>query len=114
MKIENAICINSKGIIIESFSFKTESNEYLLVDLFCLKQILKRTVSFKDNSFFLCLKIIFRSVYCRSASSLASFLDLSIFDVYKTLDEISQRQDLEINLKNLKIILLLTTLKQYE
>ena len=111
MKIENAICINSEGIIIESFSFETESNEYLLVDLFCLKQILKRTVSFKDNSFFLCLKIIFRSVYCRSTSSLASFLDLSIFDVYKTLDEIPQRQNLEINPKNLKIILLLTTLK---
>ena len=111
MKIENAICINSEGRIIESFSFETESNEYLLVDLFCLKQILKRTVSFKDNSFFLCLKIILRSNYCRSASSLASFLDLSIFDIYKTLDEIPQRQNLEINRKNLKIIVLLTTLK---
>ena len=111
MKIENAICINSEGMIIESFSFETESNEYLLVDLYCLKQILKRTISFRDNSFFLCFKIIFRSNYCRSASSLASFLDLSIFDVYKTLDEIPQRQNLEINPKNLKIILLLTTLK---
>ena len=111
MKIENAICINSEGIIIESFSFETESNEYLLVDLYCLKQILKRTISFRDNSFFLCLKIIFRSYYCRSASSLASFLELSIFDIYKTLDEVPQRQNLEINPKNLKIILLLTTLK---
>ena len=111
MKIENAICINSEGKIIESFSFETESNEYLLVDLYCLKRILKRIISFRDNSFFLCLKIIFRSNYCRSASSLASFLDLSIFDVYKTLDEIPQRQNFEINLKNLKIILLLTTLK---
>ena len=114
MKIEDAICINSEGIIIESFSSETQSNEYLLVDLFCLKQILKRTISFKDNSFFLFLKIIFRSNYCRSASSLASFLDLSIFDIYKTLDEISQRQNLEIDPKNFKIILLLTTLKQYE
>ena len=39
MKIENAICINSEGIIIESFSLGTESKEYLLVDLFCLKQM---------------------------------------------------------------------------
>ena len=111
MKIENAICINSKGTIIESFSLETESTEYLLVDLFCLKQILKRTISFKNNSISLCLKIIFRANYCRSSSSLASFLDLSIFDVYKTLDEIPQRLNLEINPKNLKIILLLTTLK---
>ena len=114
MKIENAICINSEGVIIESFSLETDSNEYLLVDLFCLKQILKKTISFKNNSFFLFLKIILRSNYCRSVSSLASFLDLSIFDVYKTLDEIPQRQNLEIKPKNLKIILLLTTLKQYE
>ena len=111
MKIENAICINSEGTIIESFSLETESNEYLLVDLFCLKQILRRTISFKNNTFPLCFKIIFRSNYCRSTSSLASFLDLSIFDVYKTLDEIPQRLNLEINPKNLKIILLLTTLK---
>ena len=111
MKIETAFCINSEGTIIESFSLETESNEYLLVDLFCLKQILKRTISFKNNTFSLCFKIIFRSNYCRSTSSLASFLDLSIFDVYKTLDEIPQRLNLEINPKNLKIILLLTTLK---
>ena len=111
MKIENAICINSEGTIIESFSLETESNEYLLVDLFCLKQILKRTISFKNNTFSLCFKIIFSSNYCRSVSSLASFLDLSIFDIYETLDEIPQRLNLEINPKNLKIILLLTTLK---
>ena len=111
MKIENAICINSEGNIIESFSLETKSKEYLLVDLFCLKQILRRTISFKNNTFPLCFKIIFRSNYCRSASSLASFIDLSIFDVYKTLDEIPQRQNLEFNPKNLKIILLLTTLK---
>ena len=49
MKIENAICINSEGTIIESFSLETESTEYLLVDLFCLKQILKRTISFKKQ-----------------------------------------------------------------
>jgi hypothetical protein len=57
------------------------------------------------------MKIIFRANFCRSASSLASFLNLSIFDVYKTLDEIPQRLDLENTPKNLKVIILLTTLK---
>ena len=57
------------------------------------------------------MKIIFRANFCRSASSLSSFLNLSIFDVYKTLDEIPQRLDLENTPKNLKIIILLTTLK---
>lgn len=111
MKIENVICINSEGTIIESFRAENVSSEYLLIDLFCLKGILKKIISFKNNSFFLCMKIIFRANFCRSASSLASFLNLSIFDVYKTLDEIPQRLDLENTPKNLKIIILLTTLK---
>lgn len=111
MKIENAICINSEGTIIESFRAENVSSEYLLIDLICLKGILKKIISFKNNSFFLCIKIIFSANFCRSASSLASFLNLSIFDVYKTLDEIPQRLDLENTPKNLKIIILLTTLK---
>ena len=98
----------------ESVPFENESSEYLLIDLFCLKGILKKIISFKNNSFILCIKIIFRANFCRSASSLASFLNLSIFDVYKTLDEIPQRLDLENTPKNLKIIILLTTLKYYE
>ena len=42
MKIENAICINSEGTIIESFRAENLSSEYLLIDLFCLKGILKK------------------------------------------------------------------------
>ena len=114
MIIKQAIGINSEGLVINSFSGDSNLDEYLVIDLICLKDILKNILSVKNNSLVFCFRIIFKSKYCRATSSLASFLNTSIFDIYKTLDEISQRQNLEINPKNFKIILLLTTLKQYE
>ena len=111
MIIKQAILINSEGIVINSFSKDPNLVEYLVIDLICLKGILKSIFSVKNNSLFFCFKIIFKSKYCRSTSSLASFLNISIFDIYKVFDEISERLELEIDPKSLKIIFLLTTLK---
>ena len=111
MDIKDALAINSNGEIIDSFEHDLDLEEYLVVDLFCLKGLLKNIFSIKKNSIKVCFKVFFKSKYCRSTSSLASFLNLSIFDLYKTLDEIPQRLDLENTPKNLKIIILLTTLK---
>lgn len=111
MDIKNALAINSNGEIIETFSENADAEEYILIDLHCLKGIFMDIFSMKSNSFLFLLKVIFKSNYCRSTSSLASFLNLSIFDIYQSLDKISQRLDFEIDSKNLKIILLLTTVK---
>ena len=111
MIIKQAIIINSEGIVINPFSKDSNLDEYLVIDFICLKSILKSIFSVKNNSLFFCFKIIFKSKYCRSTSSLASFLNISIFDIYKVFDEISERLELEIDPKSLKIIFLLTTLK---
>lgn len=111
MVVKNAFGINSAGQAINFFAPEPSLNEYLVIDLFCLKGILKNIFSIKKNSLSFFLKVIFRSNYCRSTSSLASFLNLSIFDVYKVFNRITVRSDFEIDSKKLKIILLLTTLK---
>jgi hypothetical protein len=111
MNIKNALAINSEGLFIESFSENIDVKEFMLIDLNCLKELFTNILSIKNNSFLFLLKVIFKSTYCRSTSSLASFINLSIFDVYKSLEEISQRSDFEIDPKNLNIILLLTILK---
>ncbi len=111
MIIKQAILINSEGKVINSFSKDSSLDEYLVIDLICLKSIFKNIFSVKNNTLFFCFKLIFKSKYCRSTSSLASFLNTSIFDIYKVFDEISERLKLEIDPKSLKIILLFTTLK---
>ena len=111
MIIKQAIGINSEGLVINSFSKDSNLDEYLVIDLICLKDILKNILSVKNNSLVFCFRIIFKSKYCRATSSLASFLNTSIFDIYKVFDEISERSEFEIDRKSSKIIFLLTTLK---
>ena len=111
MDIKDALAINSNGQIIESLEHDVDAEEYLVIDLLCLQGILKNIFSIKKNSIKVCFKVFFKSKYCRSTSSLASFLNLSIFDLYRVFDEISQRSNFEIDSKNSKIILLLTTIK---
>ena len=41
MDIKDALAINSNGEIIDSFEHDLDSEEYLVVDLFCLKGLLK-------------------------------------------------------------------------
>jgi hypothetical protein len=111
MDIKDALAINSNGEIIDFFEHDLGLEEYLVIDLFCLKGLLKNIFSIKKNSIKVCFKVFFKSKYCRSTSSLASFLNLSIFDLYRVFDDISQRSNFEIDSKNSKIILLLTTVK---
>tara|TARA_B100001059_G_scaffold218468_1_gene238657 strand:- start:225 stop:560 length:336 start_codon:yes stop_codon:yes gene_type:complete len=111
MDIKDALAINSNGQIIDSLEHDVDVEEYLVIDLFCLKGLLKNIFSIKKNSIKVCLKVFFKSKYFRSTSSLASFLNLSIFDLYRVFDDISQRSNFEIDSKNSKIILLLTTIK---
>ena len=111
MDIKDALAINSNGQIIDSLEHDVDAEEYLVIDLFCLQGILKNIFSIKKNSIKVCFKVFFKSKYCRSTSSLASFLNLSIFDLYRVFDDISQRSNFEIDSKNSKIILLLTTIK---
>ena len=47
MDIKDALAINSNGEIIDSFEQDLDLEEYLVVDLFCLKGLLKNIFSIK-------------------------------------------------------------------
>ena len=48
MIIKQAIGINSEGLVINSFSKDSNLDEYLVIDLICLKDILKNILSVKN------------------------------------------------------------------
>ena len=63
MIIKQAIGINSEGLVINSFSKDSNLDEYLVIDLICLKDILKNILSVKNNSLVFCFRIIFKSIF---------------------------------------------------